>query len=69
MKLEYFFRIITQDQLNKIINVKYTEILGIFLKVKAMQELYFNKLMEKLDKIIDLLQNIENWCDEIGSKD
>ena len=34
-----------------------------------MQEPYFNKLMEKLDKIIDLLQNIENWCDEIASKD
>jgi len=45
--------------LNKIINVKYAEILGIFLKVKAMQEQYFNKLMEKLDKIIDLLQEIE----------
>jgi len=34
-----------------------------------MNEPHFNKLMEKLDKIIDLLGKIESWCDEIASKD
>jgi len=33
-----------------------------------MNEPHFNELMEKLDKIIDLLESMDNWLDEIAGK-